>query len=224
MVTLLEATFFRVGNEEYARLNRSFGLSTLRNRHAHVTGSTIRFRFRGKGGRIEERAVVDRRMAGIVRRCQELPGQLLFQYVDGDGELHAVASEDVNDYLREAAGTEDVSAKDLRTWAATLIAFRAMRARVEDPDGPDHGDRPPGALARAAVATTAEAIGDTVAVTRRSYVHPAVLEMTADDARASRTDSAPTAGLPTRAEELAALRLLDGGARPRKARRPSGRP
>jgi DNA topoisomerase-1 len=231
ILDLLEATHFRVGNEEYARLNRSFGLSTLRNRHARVEGATIRFRFRGKGGRPVERTLVDRRMAAIVRRCQDLPGQQLFQYVDDDGEARAVASEDVNEYLREAAGADEFSAKDLRTWAATLVAFRALATR-----GEPSSDDPRDAI-RAAVAASAEAIGDTVAVTRGSYVHPAVLEA-AEDREPPRAKEAPASdgegrrsqpshppdldGRPTRREELAALRLLEARARaPRRTRRPA---
>src|SRR6185503_19510284 len=125
VVALLELTSLRVGNPEYAALNRSFGVSTLRDRHARIRGSTIRLRFRGKGGRTEERTVIDRRLAAVVRRCQELPGQELFQYEDEDGEARPIASEDVNDYIREAGGAAEFSAKDFRTWTATLHAFRA---------------------------------------------------------------------------------------------------
>ena len=231
ILSLLEATHFRVGNEEYAQLNRSFGLSTLRNRHARVRGATIQFRFRGKGGRSVERTLVDRRMANIVRRCQDLPGQLLFQYVDADGEVHAIASEDVNSYLREAAGDDEFSTKDLRTWAATLVAFRAL-----NPGGEPVAERPAEAV-RAAVAASAEVIGDTVPVTKRSYVHPAVLAgferagrrdgedraSNDDDGRDSRgsrpsrrpalVDAAALSGRPTRREELAALRLLEARSR-----------
>src|SRR5258705_3932952 len=111
VVRLLELTLIRVGNDEYARLNRSFGLTTLRDRHANVHGARVRFRFRGKAGQIHEVGLRDRRLAGIVRRCQELPGQELFQYVDDDGQVGDVASDDVNDYLRTAAGA-DFTAKD----------------------------------------------------------------------------------------------------------------
>jgi DNA topoisomerase-1 len=160
VVRLLETTRFRVGNDEYVRLNRSFGISTLRSRHASVSSSTLRFRFRGKGGRTEERSVVDRRLAAVVRRCQELPGQNLFQYVDAEGEEHAVSSDDVNDYLRGAAGTDEISAKDYRTWVATVLAYRALRAGVPVSE---------------AIRRTALELNDTPTVTRTSYVHPAVL-------------------------------------------------
>lgn len=207
VISLLEATRFRVGNAEYARLNRSFGLSTLRNRHARVSGETIRFRFHGKGGRFEERALVDRTLARIVARCQELPGQLLFQYVDATGEAHAVASEDVNDYLREAAGTDEFSAKDFRTWAATLLAYRAVQA-----GSPGEAGTRAGSALKAAIALTADAIGDSAAVTRSSYVHPAVIEaygLTASaDGRHGGPDRAADDGPPTRRDELELLRFL----------------
>ena len=177
MIELLETTRFRVGNAEYARLNRSFGISTLRGRHATVSGATVRFRFRGKGGRTEERAIVDRRLATIVGRCQDLPGQELFQYVDDDGEPRPISSEDVNDYLREAAGSDEFSAKDFRTWTATVLAHRALREAL---DGGDVDIGAAGGLPKRIVAEalqrTAEALGDTVTVTKSSYVHPAVLE------------------------------------------------
>ena len=188
VVDLLESTRFRIGGAEYARLNRSFGISTLRSRHATVTGATISFRFRGKGGRTEERRLVDRRLAAVVRRCQDLPGQTLFQYVGDDGEPRGISSEDVNDYLREAAGTDDVSAKDFRTWTATLHAFQALQAsmaeaaaRAESKPGsrgaarPNAAAPPPRAAVTDAIRQTAAELGDTVTVTRNSYVHPAVL-------------------------------------------------
>ena len=127
MVRLLELTLIRVGNDEYARLNKSFGLTTLRDRHARIDGSAIRFRFRGKSGKAHEVGLRDRRLATVVRRCQDLPGQELFQYVDEDGEVRDIGSSDVNDYLREITG-EDFTAKDFRTWAGTVLAYRALQA------------------------------------------------------------------------------------------------
>jgi DNA topoisomerase I len=205
VISLLETTRFRVGNEEYARLNRSFGLSTLRSRHARVRGATIRFRFRGKGGRTEERALIDRRMAAIVRRCQELPGQQLFQYVDDAGEARAISSEDVNDYLRDAAGSDDLSAKDYRTWAATLIAHRRLRQAAGDGD-----PAKPTATIRTALAATATDMGDSVAVTRSSYVHPGIIAAFERDPEARAGPGAAPADMarPTRREELAVLRIL----------------
>ena len=169
VVRLLEMTLIRVGNDEYARLNKSFGLTTLRDRHARVEGSRVRFRFRGKSGREHEVGLRDRRLAIVVRRCQELPGQELFQYVD-DGEVSDIASDDVNEYLREIAGV-DFSAKDFRTWAGTVLAYRALRAL--QPAESETGAR---RNVVAAIRETAGRLGNTPAVTRKSYVHPAVLE------------------------------------------------
>jgi DNA topoisomerase I len=222
VVSLLETTRFRVGNAEYARVNRSFGVSTLRNRHATVSGPKVRLRFRGKGGRIEERTVVDRRLAAIVRRCQELPGQSLFQYVDEDGEERAISSEDVNAYLRDAAGTDEFSAKDFRTWTATVLAYRALRQTATA--GRHHANP-----VKEAIKETAALMNDTVAVTRSSYVHPEVIaafepaEQRGAKAKRDRTaarTSTPdeTAGRtapepPNRRDELAVLALLQRSAR-----------
>jgi len=204
VVRLLEQTALRVGNEEYAKLNRSFGLSTLRNRHARVARGAIQFRFRGKAGKVVEVDVDDGRLAAVVRRCQELPGQALFEYLDrdaasdGDGPRpQPIDSDDVNAYLREALG-DAFSAKDLRTWAGTMQAFRALR-----------GDR--GATAGAtprravldAIRETAEALGNTPAVARSSYVHPGVVEAYLEDGELV---TGPVRS--GRGEELALLRLL----------------
>jgi DNA topoisomerase-1 len=162
VVDLLEVTNLRIGNDEYARTNRSFGLTTLRNRHAIVAGSSLRVRFRGKGGRLHEVGVRDRRLARIVSACQDLPGQELFQYLDEHGEPLPIGSTDVNEYLRIAARAE-VSAKDFRTWAGTLLAFRALRSSVE-PAGPEAR----GSVGRA-TELVAEALGNTPAVSRQSY-------------------------------------------------------
>src|SRR5215208_7168256 len=174
VVRLLELTLIRVGNEEYARLNRSFGLTTLRDRHADVEGSRVQFRFRGKSGQDHEVGIRDRRLATVVRRCQELPGQELFQYVDDDGEIRDVASDDVNEYLREISGG-DFTAKDFRTWAGTVLAYRALRAL--EPASTDAAARK---NVVAAMRETAGALGNTPAVARQSYVHPAVLEAYTD--------------------------------------------
>jgi DNA topoisomerase I len=170
VVRLLETTLIRVGNDEYARLNRSFGLTTLKSRHATVTGTKVRFRFRGKSGREHEVGIRDRRLATVVRRCQDLPGQELFQYVGQDGEPHDVASEDVNDYLREISGI-DITAKDFRTWAGTVLAYRALRALAPGTD-----DRSSRKNVVEAVRFTSDRLGNTPAVARKSYVHPAILE------------------------------------------------
>jgi DNA topoisomerase-1 len=229
VVALLETTRFRVGNEEYARLNRSFGISTLRSRHAKVKGSTIQFRFRGKGGRIEERALVDRRLAAVVRRCQDLPGQELFQYPGEDGEPRPISSEDVNDYIREAAGSDELSAKDFRTWTATVLAHRALREALDggNLDAAATGGLPK-RIVTEALERTAEAIGDTVTVTRNSYVHPAVLEAPADPAlpQPGRRRRRTNAVAATRRDELAVLSLLRSTAASRSsqpaAKRPGG--
>jgi DNA topoisomerase-1 len=170
VVRLLELTLIRVGNDEYARLNRSFGLTTLRDRHARIEGSQVRFRFRGKSGQTHEVGLRDRRLAGIIRRCQELPGQELFQYVDDAGEVRDVASDDVNAYLREISGG-DFTAKDFRTWAGTVLAYRALRA-IQPPDGAIATKK----VVVEAIRRTADRLGNTPAVARGSYVHPAVLE------------------------------------------------
>jgi DNA topoisomerase-1 len=207
VVRLLELTLIRVGNEEYARLNRSFGLTTMRGRHALVEGTRVRFRFRGKSGAMHEVGLRDRRLASIVRRCQELPGQDLFAYVDEDGEVRDIASDDVNDYIREASGG-DFTAKDFRTWAGTLLAFRALRAL--QPEG--HGPAARRNVVQA-MRVTAAHLGNTPAVARGSYVHPAVLEAYLDGGlRGALVDAAeeqvePPVGA-DRSEELAVVRLL----------------
>jgi DNA topoisomerase I len=170
VVRLLELTLIRVGNDEYARLNKSFGLTTLRNRHAQITGTRVRFRFRGKGGQEHEVGLRDRRLASVVRRCQELPGQELFQYVDDDEAVVDVASDDVNEYVREIAGG-DFTAKDFRTWAGTVLAYRALRA-LQPADSATDARR----NVVTAIRETAGRLGNTPAVARKSYVHPAVLE------------------------------------------------
>jgi DNA topoisomerase I len=211
MVRLLELTLLRVGNEEYARLNRSFGLSTLRNRHARIRGETVRFRCRGKAGRVREVGVMDRRLAAVIRRCQDLPGQRLFEYVDPDGEVHEVDSEAVNEYLRRAAGDDSFSAKDFRTWAATVLAFRSLRA-AERPAKPADARRD----VVSAVRETAERLGNTPAVARRSYVHPAVLQAYLTVGGVPPTFATPRRVMPslappTPAEEAALLELLKAG-------------
>jgi DNA topoisomerase I len=176
VVRLLELTLIRVGNDEYARLNRSFGLTTMRDRHARSVGSKILFRFRGKSGQLHEVGIRDRRLARLVRQCQELPGQELFQYIDDDGEVRDVRSEDVNDYLAEAAGI-DVTAKDFRTWAGTVAAYRALQGQ-----DPPVNQRAARRSIVAAMRETAERLGNTPAVARQAYVHPGVIEAYANGA------------------------------------------
>lgn len=170
VVRLLELTLIRVGNDEYARLNRSFGLTTMRDRHARVRGSTVRFRFRGKSGQQHEVDVRDRGLARIVGRCQELPGQELFQYVDKDGNICDVASDDVNAYLKEASGA-DVTARDFRIWAGTVLTYRSLR--VLEPTDDERAAR---RNVVEAVRRSAGILRNTPPVARRSYIHPGVLE------------------------------------------------
>lgn len=207
VVRLLEKTRARVGNEEYARENRSFGLTTLRNRHADVGSSRIRFRFRGKGGKASDVQLSDRKLARIVARCQDLPGQALFTYLDDDGEPHVVDSSDVNDYLREISG-EDFTAKDFRTWAGTVLAAWALRELTEF----DSEAQAKKNVVRA-IESVAERLGNTPAVSRKSYVHPSVIDayLQGDVAREARevADEELSASLSTLApEEAAVLALL----------------
>lgn len=170
VVRLLETTLIRVGNEEYAKNNKSYGLTTMRNRHLKVNGSKLEFAFRGKSGKKFRLSLQDRRLARIVKRCQELPGQALFEYYDEDGELRAVTSTDVNDYLREISG-EEITAKDFRTWWATVLAALALQ-EMENVDTQAATKKN---IVRA-IEQVATRLGNTPAVCRKSYVHPAVLE------------------------------------------------
>jgi DNA topoisomerase-1 len=168
-VRLLEVTLIRVGNDEYARANKSFGLTTLRKRHVTLSGAGAVFEFKGKSGKSHRTGFHDRRLANLLRRCEELPGQRLFQYLDETGARHHVGSHDVNDYLREAMG-EDFSAKDFRTWAATLAAARALC--LEGAEGSAHPKR----TINTCVKAVAGLLGNTAAVCRASYIHPTVFE------------------------------------------------
>jgi DNA topoisomerase I len=169
VVRLLELTLIRVGNDEYARLNRSFGLTTLRGRHTTVRGSSIKFRFRGKSGRLHEVGLRDRRLAALVQRCRDLPGQHLFEFVDENGAVDSVSSEDVNDYLREIH--PEITAKDFRTWAGTVLAFRELRI-LGQPETEGQARR----NVVAAIRATAERLGNTPTVCRQAYVHPIVVD------------------------------------------------
>lgn len=218
VVRLLEETAIRVGNEEYARANRSFGLTTLRNRHVDVSGTRIVFRFRGKSGKEHEVRLRDGRLARIVAKLEELPGQELFQYLDDEGATHPLGSDDVNAYLREISG-EDLTAKELRTWAGTVHAARALASR------PAHKNE---RLAQrelvAAIDEVAARLGNTRAICRRCYVHPAVVEayLTGTLPRAlgsKRTGDVAHGGLSR--DERAVLALLERSERraSRKAKR-----
>ncbi|MBA2701730.1 MAG: DNA topoisomerase IB [Chloroflexi bacterium] len=207
VVRLLELTLIRVGNDEYARLNKSFGLTTMRDRHARIEGTSVRFRFRGKAGLQHEVTLRDRRLAGLVRRCQDLPGQELFQYVDDDGNIRDVSSDDVNAYLRDATGGE-FTAKDFRTWAGTVLAYRALS--VLEASTTDAANK---RNVMQAMRETAGRLGNTPAVARRSYVHPAVLEAYLDGSiGGALVEAAEEATTPpeeaTPAEEAAVSALL----------------
>jgi DNA topoisomerase-1 len=170
IVRLLETTHARVGNEEYTRQNNSYGLTTLRNHHADVTGTKVHLYFRGKSGKRHKLSVTDPNLAKIVRRLRDLPGYELFQYVDDDGEIRSINSSDVNEYLREIAG-DDFTAKDFRTWAGTVLAVDALCAC-----GPFATQREAKKNIVAAVEKVAERLGNTVAVCRKCYIHPAVFD------------------------------------------------
>jgi DNA topoisomerase I len=170
VVRLLETTLIRIGNEEYAKSNKSFGLTTMRDKHVKIDGSTMRFEFRGKSGIKHSINLHDRRLARIVKRCRDIPGYELFQYIDDNGERQDVKSEDVNDYLREISG-EDFSAKDFRTWAGTVLAALALR-EFEAFDSETQAKK----NVVQAIERVAERLGNTPSVCRKCYVHPAVIE------------------------------------------------
>jgi DNA topoisomerase-1 len=168
IVAIMDSTGIRVGNEEYVKANGSFGLTTLRNRHARVDGSTVRLRFRGKTGRESSIALDDRRLAKIVKRCRDLPGEELFSYVDESGSASALTSDDVNAYIREVAG-EEFSAKDFRTWIGTVQCIAALSEPAANHTEAKH-------KITEALACVAARLGNTPAVCRKAYVHPAVIE------------------------------------------------
>ena len=208
IVRLLETTLARIGNEEYARTNHSFGLTTLRNRHVRLKGTRLTFDFRGKHGVKHHIDLTDRKLAVIVRRCRELPGQELFQYLDEAGEPRAVGSEDVNDYLQEISG-EDITAKDFRTWAATNLAALALQ-ELETFDTQAKAKKN---VVRA-VEAVAKMLGNTPSICRKCYIHPAIFDGYLDGslleglkARAEQTLDHAEPGL--RAEEIAVIAFLD---------------
>ncbi|HEX4638767.1 MAG TPA: DNA topoisomerase IB [Chthoniobacterales bacterium] len=170
VVQLLERTFIRIGNEEYARENKSFGLTTMKDRHVKVKGSKLRFRFRGKSGKDHEVDVRDRRIAKIISKLQDLPGQDLFQYVDDAGEVHNVSSQDVNAYLREITD-EDFSAKDFRTLAGTVLTAAALSALEQF-----ETKKQAKANLKTAIGAVSKILGNTPAICRKCYVHPAIFE------------------------------------------------
>ncbi len=188
LVRLLETTLARVGNVEYARTNRSFGLTTLRNRHVKIEGTHLTFDFRGKHGIEHHIDLTDRKLAGIVKRCRELPGQDLFQYLDSDGTRHALGSEDVNEYLHSISG-EEITAKDFRTWAATNLAALALRElEVFDTQAKAKKN------VLRAVEAVAKMLGNTPSICRKCYIHPAIFD--------GYLDGSLLEGLQARAEQV----------------------
>lgn len=172
---LLERTLIRIGNDEYARHNASFGLTTMQDEHAEIKGMHVRFHFKGKSGKMHDVTLDDKRLAKLIRRCQELPGSRLFQYVDEDGVVRDVDSGDVNAYLRETMG-KNFTAKDFRTWNGTMLAYRALQL-LPPPTSKTAGER----QVATAVTAVAGLLGNTRAVCRRSYIHPAVIEAYLDE-------------------------------------------
>ncbi|CAN5697310.1 DNA topoisomerase IB [soil metagenome] len=170
IVSIMERTFIRVGNEEYVKQNNSYGLTTIRNRHVKVKGAKVNFKFRGKSGIEHAVEVADRRLARIVKKTQDLPGQQLFGYVDEEGNVRDVRSQDVNDYLKEITG-QDFTAKDFRTWAGTVLAAVALNAV-----GAFENKSQAKKQITTAIKAVAKILGNTPAVCRKCYVHPAVLE------------------------------------------------
>lgn len=220
VVHLLETTLIRVGNDEYARTNGSYGLTTLLSDHVEVSGSQVRFEFAGKSGKHWSLGLRDRRVAKILRACQDLPGQSLLQYYDDERALRAVSSDDVNEYLREIAGY-DVTAKDFRTWAGTLLMARRLHAA-----GVAESERQAKKTLRAALAEVAAALGNTPTVCRKSYIHPRMIAAYVERRFALAVGDAKASGLrPEEAAVLATLEALEEGAiaaapRPVRRRRP----
>ena len=205
LVQLLERSLIRVGNEEYARQNDSFGLTTMRARHVRVTGGTVRFQFRGKSGKHHTIDVNDWRLAHVVKQCRDLPGHELFQYVDADGKRQRVGSGDLNAYVRDVTG-EEFTSKDFRTWWGTVLAVTALR-ELQPGRNKTHCEE----NVLLAIEAVAGLLGNTRAVCRKSYVHPGVIDCYVDGSLAKILErrakgAKPAAGL--RPDELALLTLL----------------
>src|SRR6266545_1242783 len=210
IVQLLERSFIRVGNEEYARENKSFGLTTMQDRHVDVKGSKLRFRFRGKSGREHEVDVTDRRIARIISNLQDLPGQSLFQYLDDEGNVRDITSQDVNAYLREITG-EDFTAKDFRTWAGTVLAAIALSAV-----GEFETKKQAKANIKNAIGAVAKVLGNTPAICRQCYIHPVVLEAylngnSVNGLKAKTGETFEGKGIDLGSAQAAVLKLLQAG-------------
>ncbi|MBI6954853.1 MULTISPECIES: DNA topoisomerase IB [unclassified Pseudomonas] len=199
VISLLDTTLIRIGNRQYLRDNRSYGLTTLDTRHVQVKGSRIRFQFRGKRGVEHNVTLTDRRLAGLVKRCMELPGQALFQYLDEHGQRHGIGSTEVNQFLQQLTGA-DFTAKDYRTWAGSSLALNLLRPQAWEPDS--EARRQVAAIVR----QVATRLGNTPAVCRRCYIHPAVLEHFHLGRLSALPRVRPRKGLET--EEVALLRFL----------------
>ena len=210
IVQLLERSFIRVGNEEYARENKSFGLTTMQDRHVDVKGSKLRFRFRGKSGRQHEVDVTDRRIARIISKLQDLPGQSLFQYLDDEGSVRDITSQDVNEYLREITD-EDFTAKDFRTWAGTVLAAIGLRAA-----GEFETKKQAKANIKNAIGAVAKVLGNTPAICRQCYIHPVVLEAylngnSVNGLKAKTGETFEGKGIDLGSAQAAVLKLLQAG-------------
>ena len=209
LVQLLESTSIRIGNERYAEANDSFGLTTMRNRHVKVSGARVEFQFRGKSGKFHRIAIDDPQLARIIRRCRDLPGQELFQYLDDAGEVQSIGSSDVNEYLKEIGGYDEISTKDFRTWNGSVYVAGLLRGRVRRDErvGITH--------VAAAVRAASQQLGNTPAICRKSYVHPRVLDP--KTWQAVQSERRGPRGL--RAEEaafLSIIRPLRAASRPRR--------
>jgi DNA topoisomerase-1 len=205
VVRLLDSGRIRVGNEAYAEANKSYGATTLRSRHAKVAGRTVKMRFKAKSGIERELSITDATLSRIVKQCQDLPGQNLFQYLDEAGEPHPVSSTDVNDYIREATGA-DFTAKHFRTWSASVIAFEQVCRAGEE-----------GVGLKAMLEPVAEALGNTPAISRKSYVHPAIVDAVKDAPRKRLNLHCPRSTKYLSSAERGLIAFLGRGTRKRKA-------
>ncbi len=211
VVTLLETTLIRVGNEEYARANDSYGLTTLRNRHVRVRGAELRFAFKGKSGLQHQVDLQDRRLARIVARCQEIPGQHLFSFLDDEGNAAPVDSSDVNDYIRTISGS-DFTAKDFRTWLATVCCARWLADNpADDPSARN------GAIVQA-TKVVAKRLRNTPAICRKCYIHPVLFERYLETGRLNASSPARKTHLGLRPDERAAVSLLARNGKKRASR------
>jgi DNA topoisomerase-1 len=209
VVRLLDMEHIRIGNEQYARDNKSFGATPLRNRHLRRKGSKMTMRFTGKHGIVHEVSISDSNLKRICKRCQELPGQMLFQYMNGDGEPKPISSGDVNDYIKAATGGE-FTAKHFRTWSASVIALEQLLKKREDAR----------ITVKTVVEPVAEALGNTPAISRKSYVHPGLLEAVKDDARDPLNGmERPRPRTRLSSTEVALLEFLAAGSKPKRRRK-----